>query len=278
MSYWHAFKKIFIKIGVLCSHFNNEDRRREAMVLAYYALLFQERYVVEIKTKVWVAYGERTVTDLSEMVCEVSCWRLLTGRCSWSSRPVEVESNQTETLRTISVIPCGRRLTYSKCPSQVLKIICLYFLISLNNLQCWKKKLFAPAWLCNCFVWVPHKLRKNFLDHISACDTLQKYNEIVLFLKTNCDGQWSGCCTVMWNKRDYGVSELEWTTPKAVFIQRRWCCIYGGIGKKSSLNELLLENQTIDSNQYCSQLDLLKAALDEKHLELVHRKHNLPSG
>ena len=140
MSYWHAFKKIFIKIGVLCSHFNNEDRRREAMFLAYYALLFQERYVVEIKTKVWVAYGERTVTDLSEMVCEVSCWRLLTGRCSWSSRPVEVESNQTETLRTISVIPCGRRLTYSKCPSQVLKIICLYFLISLNNLQCWKKK------------------------------------------------------------------------------------------------------------------------------------------
>ena len=36
--------------------------------------------------------------------------------------------------------------------------------------------------------------------------------------------------------------------------------------------ELLLENQTINSNKYSSQLDQLKAALDEKHAELVNRK------
>ena len=36
--------------------------------------------------------------------------------------------------------------------------------------------------------------------------------------------------------------------------------------------ELLPENQTINSNKYCSQLDQLKAALDEKHLELANRK------
>ena len=36
--------------------------------------------------------------------------------------------------------------------------------------------------------------------------------------------------------------------------------------------ELLLENRMINSNKYCSQLDQLKAALDEKHLELVNRK------
>ena len=36
--------------------------------------------------------------------------------------------------------------------------------------------------------------------------------------------------------------------------------------------ELLLENQTINSNKYGSQLDQLKAALDEKHAELVNRK------
>ena len=36
--------------------------------------------------------------------------------------------------------------------------------------------------------------------------------------------------------------------------------------------ELLPENQTINSNKYCLQLDQLKAALDEKHLELVNRK------
>ena len=37
--------------------------------------------------------------------------------------------------------------------------------------------------------------------------------------------------------------------------------------------ELLAENQTINSNKYCSQLDQLKAALNEKHPELVNRKH-----
>ena len=36
--------------------------------------------------------------------------------------------------------------------------------------------------------------------------------------------------------------------------------------------EILPENQTINSNRYCSQLDQLKAALDEKHPELVNRK------
>ena len=36
--------------------------------------------------------------------------------------------------------------------------------------------------------------------------------------------------------------------------------------------ELLPENQTINSNKYCSQLDQLKAALDEKRPELLNRK------
>ena len=37
--------------------------------------------------------------------------------------------------------------------------------------------------------------------------------------------------------------------------------------------ELLPENQIINSNKYCSQLDQLKSALDEKLPELVNRKH-----
>ena len=36
--------------------------------------------------------------------------------------------------------------------------------------------------------------------------------------------------------------------------------------------ELLPENQTINSNKYCSQLDQVKAALDEKRTDLVNRK------
>ena len=39
--------------------------------------------------------------------------------------------------------------------------------------------------------------------------------------------------------------------------------------------ELLLENQTINSNKYCSQLDQLKAALDKKRSELVNRKRTI---
>ena len=58
----------------------------------------------------------------------------------------------------------------------------------------------------------------------------------------------------------------EWTTPKEVMLYLWWDW------KESSLNELLLENQTINSNKYCSQLDQLKAVFDEKHPELVNRK------
>ena len=36
--------------------------------------------------------------------------------------------------------------------------------------------------------------------------------------------------------------------------------------------ELFPENQRINSNRYCSQLDQLKAALNEKHPKLVNRK------
>ena len=38
------------------------------------------------------------------------------------------------------------------------------------------------------------------------------------------------------------------------------------------LEGLLPENQVINSNKFCLQLDQLKATLNEKHLELVHRK------
>ena len=37
--------------------------------------------------------------------------------------------------------------------------------------------------------------------------------------------------------------------------------------------EFLLENQIINSNKYCSQIDQLKATLDKKLPELVNRKH-----
>ena len=59
---------------------------------------------------------------------------------------------------------------------------------------------------------------------------------------------------------------------RPVFIQRGWCCVYSRTGRESPIYEFLQENQTTGSNKYCSQLDQLKAALDEKRPKLVNRK------
>ena len=82
----------------------------------------------------------------------------------------------------------------------------------------------------------------------------------------------SGHCTIMRNGRDCGASEMNHHRPhqRPVFIQRRWCCVYDGLGVL--YYELLPENQMINSNKCCSQLDQLKAALDENCPELVNRK------
>ena len=62
------------------------------------------------------------------------------------------------------------------------------------------------------------------------------------------------------------------TTPKAgLHPEKVMLCIWwdwNGV----LYYELLPENQMINSNRYCSQLDQLKAALNEKHPELVNRK------
>ena len=72
-----------------------------------------------------------------------------------------------------------------------------------------------------------------------------------------------------WGKR----SEPPPTTPKpGLHPKKVMLCIWWNW--KGVLYELLLENQTINS-KYCSQLDQLKAALDEKHTELVNRKRIL---
>ena len=119
-------------------------------------------------------------------------------------------------------------------------------------------------------VWVPDNLfEKYFLDHISTCDSLLKCNENLLFLKRIMMGneKW-----ILYNNvdgRDCGASEMNHQQPyqSPVFIQRRGCCIYVGIGR-----ELLLEKSSNDFQQVLLS-DRLKAALSEKHPELVNRKH-----
>ena len=62
------------------------------------------------------------------------------------------------------------------------------------------------------------------------------------------------------------------TTPKASLHPKKVTLCIWWDWKGVLCYELLPENQTINSNNYCSQSDRLKAALDEKCLELVNRK------
>ena len=74
-------------------------------------------------------------------------------------------------------------------------------------------------------------------------------------------------------KRSWGKwNEQPPTTPKAGLHPKKVMLCTRWDWKGVLYYELLLENQTINSNKYCSQLDQLKAALDEKRLELVNRK------
>ena len=74
-------------------------------------------------------------------------------------------------------------------------------------------------------------------------------------------------------KRSWGKQkEPPPTTPKASLHPKKvMLCIWWD-WKGVLYYELLPENQTINSNKYCSQIDQLKAALDEKCPELVNRK------
>ena len=124
-------------------------------------------------------------------------------------------------------------------------------------------------------VWVPHKLsEKILLDHISPCDSLLKCNKNIPFFKQTVTGneKWILYHNVKW-KRSWGRrNKPPSATPKAGLHPEKVMLYIWWDWKGVLYYELLLENQTINSNKYCSQLDQLKAALDEKRPELVNRK------
>ena len=175
-------------------------------------------------------------------------------------RPVEVDSHQTETLTE------NKERYTTRETADILKI-------SKSSAENHLHQLGD----INCFdVWVPRKLsEKNLRDHISAGNSLLKRNENVPFLKQTVTGneKW-----ILYNnverKRSWGKgNEPPPTTSKAGLHPKKvMLCIWwdwNGV----PYYELLPENQTINSNEYCSQLDQLKTALDEKCPELLNRKH-----
>ena len=71
-----------------------------------------------------------------------------------------------------------------------------------------------------------------------------------------------------WGKRN----EPPPNTPKAGLHPKKVMLCLWWDWKGVLYYELLPENQTLNSSKYCSQLDQLKAALDEKWPEVVNRK------
>ena len=127
----------------------------------------------------------------------------------------------------------------------------------------------------HCFdIWVSHKLRgKKNLDHISACNSLLKRNKNVPFLKqiVTGDEKWILYNNVGWNRSWGKQNEPPPNSLKAGLHPKKVMCVWWD-WKGVLYYELLLESQMINSNKYCSQLDQLKAVLDEMHPVSVDRK------
>jgi len=80
--------------------------------------------------------------------------------------------------------------------------------------------------------------------------------------------------TSMWNEKKILVKiwyEPPLIAPKTGLHPKVLLCIWWD-WKGIVYYELLPHNQTINSDKYCSQLDRLKAAIDEKRPELANRK------
>uniref|UniRef100_A0AC11CZU8 Uncharacterized protein n=5 Tax=Ovis aries TaxID=9940 RepID=A0AC11CZU8_SHEEP len=215
----------------------------------------------DTKKKICAEYGEGAVT---ERTCQKWFAKFRAGDFSLydaprSGRPVEVDSNQIETL-----IESNQHYTTREI-ADILKI-------SKSSVE---NHLHQLGYVNRFDVWVPLKLsQKNLLDRISTCDSLLKRNESVPFLKQIVTGneKWILFNNVerkrSWDKRN----EPPPATPKASLHPKRvmLCIWWDWMGVL--YYELLPENQSINSKKYCSQLDQLKAALNEKRPESVNRK------
>ena len=86
------------------------------------------------------------------------------------------------------------------------------------------------------------------------------------------DEKWTRDHNVEWRRLWGKWNEPLSTTPKSALHPKKVMLCRWWDWKIVLSYELLLEEQRINSNRYCSQSDELKAALDEKHPELVNRK------
>ena len=128
---------------------------------------------------------------MSKVVCKVLCCRCLNGRCPQSGRPVEVDSDQIETLIENNQHYTTQKIDdILKYPNQALKIICINLV---NHFD----------------VWVPHKWKKSFLTIFPHAVLYWNITKHPVF-KTNFDGQWK-VDTVQKYGVEENVGQVKWT-------------------------------------------------------------------
>ena len=103
-------------------------------------------------------------------------------------------------------------------------------------------------------------MKKNLLDYISACDSLLKHNKSTLFLNQSVtdNEKW-----ILYNNVEWKTSWSKQNEPPPTTSSKGYL-VYMVELEGVLYYELLLENQMINYNKYCSQLDQVRAALSEK--------------
>ena len=74
----------------------------------------------ETQKKICAVYGEGAVADWARQkwFAKFHARNFSLDNAPWSGRPVEVDSDQAETLIAVIIIPCGRYPIFSKYSNQ----------------------------------------------------------------------------------------------------------------------------------------------------------------
>ena len=201
------------------------------------------------------------VIDLTCQKCFVKFCAGDSSLCDalWLSRPVELDSDHTETLTENNQHYTMREI------AGILKI-------SKSSVE---NHLHQFGYVYFSDVCVPHKLsgekNTNFLDYTSICNFLLKHNERFLLLKHIVTG----------NEKDTTQS----CGTKEIMQQAKWTTSNYTKGRSSSKEGDVVYMMGLDGSPLlwapfqktkqlilCSQLDQLKAAFDKTHPELVNGK------
>ena len=153
----------------MCSLFNIEDGREKATFSVYHAFIISRKVKTQLKCKkkICAVYGKGAVTD---QTCQKWSAKFRAGDFSldhapWLGRPVEVDSDQIETLTENNQHYTTREI------ADILK----------TSKSSAENHLHQLGYV-NCFdVWVPHKLSKKTLLTVFPHAILYKRNKKILF-------------------------------------------------------------------------------------------------